>query len=362
MPDLNKLSATDIAQGIAAEKFTAEAVVRDCLDRIAAREPTVHAWATIDPDHALTQARALDRVPRARRAARRADRRQGHHRHRRPADRDGLADLQGQPLARRRRLRRARARGRRGDPRQDRHRRIRRHVSGPDRQSAQSRAHAGRLVDAARPRRSPTSWCRSPSARRPAARCCGPASYCGVRRLQADLQPDQPRRASSFAAETLDTIGLLDAHRRRRRADHRRARQQAAGVSASSTPPPRLGLCRTPLWDTARDADQARGRGRRQAARGRRRVGEARSCCRRNSRSSITRARETINNYERSKSMAADWQHHPDKISKVLGDRIKKGFAMKHEDYVAALQLAERLPRAHRRGLSTASTRSSRPA
>ena len=53
-------------------------------------------------------------------------------------------------------------------------------------------------------------------------------------------------------------------------------------------------------------------------------------------------ARETINNYERSKSMAADWQHHPDKISKVLGDRVKKGFAMKHEDYVAALQLAER--------------------
>ena len=40
--------------------------------------------------------------------------------------------------------------------------------------------------------------------------------------------------------------------------------------------------------------------------------------------------------------MAADWQHHPDKISKVLGDRVKKGFAMKHEDYVAALQLAER--------------------
>ena len=53
-------------------------------------------------------------------------------------------------------------------------------------------------------------------------------------------------------------------------------------------------------------------------------------------------ARETINNYERSKSMAADWQHHPDKISKVLGDRVKKGFEMKHEDYVAALQLADR--------------------
>ncbi|MGH6767722.1 MAG: amidase family protein, partial [Xanthobacteraceae bacterium] len=63
MSDLNKLSASEIAQGIAAKTFTAEAVVRDCLDRIAAREPTVHAWATVDPDYALTQARALDRSP-----------------------------------------------------------------------------------------------------------------------------------------------------------------------------------------------------------------------------------------------------------------------------------------------------------
>src|SRR2546422_2412153 len=42
----------------------AEAVVRDCLARIEAREPTVQAWATIDPDLALAQARALDRGPR----------------------------------------------------------------------------------------------------------------------------------------------------------------------------------------------------------------------------------------------------------------------------------------------------------
>ena len=53
-------------RGIAAKKFTAEAVVRDCLDRIAAREPTVHALATIDPDYALMQARALDRMPSSR--------------------------------------------------------------------------------------------------------------------------------------------------------------------------------------------------------------------------------------------------------------------------------------------------------
>ncbi len=60
---LNELSAREVAQGIAAKKFTAEAVVRDCLDRIAAREPIVHAWASIDPDYALAQARERDKSP-----------------------------------------------------------------------------------------------------------------------------------------------------------------------------------------------------------------------------------------------------------------------------------------------------------
>jgi len=62
MASLNELSCTDIAQGIAAGKFTAEAVTRDCLERIKAREDAVKAWATIDPEHALAQARALEGV------------------------------------------------------------------------------------------------------------------------------------------------------------------------------------------------------------------------------------------------------------------------------------------------------------
>ena len=171
---LNQLSATEIAQGIAAGKFTAEAVTRACLDRIAEREPTVQAWASIDPDHALAQARALDRGPR--RGAL----------HGVPigvkdiidtdrfADRDGLADLQRQPLGLRRRLRRAGACGRRGHPRQDRHRRVRRHVPRTDHQSAQRQAHAGRLVERLGSRGRGLPWCTRHSARRPAARCCGP--------------------------------------------------------------------------------------------------------------------------------------------------------------------------------------------
>ena len=73
-------------------------------------------------------------------------------------------------------------------------------------------------------------------------------------------------------------------------------------------------------------------------------------------------SRETINNYERSKRMAADWATHGARISKVLGDRIKHGMAMQARGLrrgacsspnTAARCIARR---------STASTPSSRPA
>jgi Asp-tRNA(Asn)/Glu-tRNA(Gln) amidotransferase A subunit family amidase len=61
---LNELSAAEIANKIAAGETTCEAVVRDCLARIAARDGTVKAFVNLDPELALAQARALDRGPR----------------------------------------------------------------------------------------------------------------------------------------------------------------------------------------------------------------------------------------------------------------------------------------------------------
>jgi Asp-tRNA(Asn)/Glu-tRNA(Gln) amidotransferase A subunit family amidase len=57
---LNELSATEIASKIAAGETTCEAVVRDCVARIAARDDVVKAWVNFDEKLALTQARALD--------------------------------------------------------------------------------------------------------------------------------------------------------------------------------------------------------------------------------------------------------------------------------------------------------------
>ncbi len=63
MGALNTLSAVEAARQIAAGKITSEALVRDCLERIAARENDVKAWAHLDADAALAQARAADASP-----------------------------------------------------------------------------------------------------------------------------------------------------------------------------------------------------------------------------------------------------------------------------------------------------------
>src|SRR6202163_1301849 len=60
---LNELSATEIVQKIARGEATCEAVTRDCVARIAARDGVVKAWVNFDPELALVQARALDRSP-----------------------------------------------------------------------------------------------------------------------------------------------------------------------------------------------------------------------------------------------------------------------------------------------------------
>src|SRR5215467_2015320 len=61
MLPLNQLSASEIAHGVAGGRYTAEAVTRACLDRIEERDKQVKAWAFLDPELALKQARAIDR-------------------------------------------------------------------------------------------------------------------------------------------------------------------------------------------------------------------------------------------------------------------------------------------------------------
>jgi Asp-tRNA(Asn)/Glu-tRNA(Gln) amidotransferase A subunit family amidase len=60
MSHLNRLSASTAARKLAAGEITAEALLADCIERIAEREPEVHAWAFLDTDAAKRRARSLD--------------------------------------------------------------------------------------------------------------------------------------------------------------------------------------------------------------------------------------------------------------------------------------------------------------
>jgi amidase len=337
MTSLNRLSATEIAQGIAAKKFTAEAVVRDCLARIEAREPVVKAWATIDPDYALRQARALDSGP-SRGAL-----------HGVPIGVKDIIDTADLPTE----MGSAIYKGNRSfsdaacvaivraagavilgktvtaefagmspGPTTNPHNPA--HTPGGS-SSGSAAAVADFMVPAAFGTQTGGSVLR-------------PAAFCGVVGYKPTFNLFN-RAGIKFAAETLDTIGLL--------ANTIDDVELITSVLVGKKPAnrtmdsaPRLGLCRTPLWDTAApETMQAiEDSATRLAAAG----ASVREITLPEEFSRLYHAaRETINNYERSKSMAADWANHSARISKVLGDRIKLGMATKHEDYIAALQLAE---------------------
>ena len=61
----NEMTASAAAAAIRAGEISSEALVRACLDRIAATEERIAAWACLEPDLALAQAREADRLQRS---------------------------------------------------------------------------------------------------------------------------------------------------------------------------------------------------------------------------------------------------------------------------------------------------------
>jgi len=62
MVALYELTAWDAARSIAAGTLSSEELVRACLARIAVTDPRIEAWAFLDSDHALEQARRADQA------------------------------------------------------------------------------------------------------------------------------------------------------------------------------------------------------------------------------------------------------------------------------------------------------------
>ncbi|MGH8741818.1 MAG: amidase family protein, partial [Burkholderiales bacterium] len=65
MIEPNQLGAKEAARRIERGELDAQALIQSCLERIAARDEAVRAWAFIERRQALEQARALDRMLRS---------------------------------------------------------------------------------------------------------------------------------------------------------------------------------------------------------------------------------------------------------------------------------------------------------
>ena len=335
---LNELSATEIVRRIAAHETTAEAVVADCLARIAAREPTVHAFANLDPDMALARARELDSGP---------VRGPLHGVPIGVKDVIDTADLpteMGSPIYRGHRaacdaacVAIARAAGAvilgktvtaefagmTPGPTTNPHNQA--HTPGGS-SSGSGAAVADFMLPIAFGTQTGGSVLR-------------PAAYCGVIGYKPTYNAFN-RAGLKFAAESLDTIGLIA----RTLDDVELITAVLLGAPleavAALSSAPAIGLCRTPLWDTAQPETvlAVEDAAARLAAAG----ATLRDVALPDAFAGLrVAARETINNYERSKGMAAEWASHGDLISPKLRRSIELGREMPYLDYVAALRLGE---------------------
>jgi Asp-tRNA(Asn)/Glu-tRNA(Gln) amidotransferase A subunit family amidase len=61
--ELYRLTATEILAKVTANEISVEDYARSLLTRIKARDEAVQAWAYLDPDYVIEQAKALDAIP-----------------------------------------------------------------------------------------------------------------------------------------------------------------------------------------------------------------------------------------------------------------------------------------------------------
>ncbi|CRK14480.1 hypothetical protein BN1723_017393 [Verticillium longisporum] len=61
--ELYRLTASEVAARVRSGQVTIEEYARSLLSRIEARDPVVKAWAYLDPERVIAEARRLDQVP-----------------------------------------------------------------------------------------------------------------------------------------------------------------------------------------------------------------------------------------------------------------------------------------------------------
>jgi Asp-tRNA(Asn)/Glu-tRNA(Gln) amidotransferase A subunit family amidase len=332
---LNTLSASEIANAIAAGRTTCEAVVRDCVARIADRDGTVKAFVNFDPQIAFEQARALDRGP-----------------HRGPLhgvpvglkdtiDTFDMPTEMGSPIYRGNRpradaacvalLRRAGAiiLGKTATcefagsaPPQTTNPHNSAHTPGGS-SSGSAAAVADYMVPAALGTQTGGSVLR-------------PSSFCGVFGYKPTYNTINEQGVWPAAA-SIDTIGWLSRSIEDIELLTTVQRMETPRLQRKLERAPRIGVWRTDIWDTAQDetkaaiADAAAKLGKAGAV-----VRDAELPDAFNGLHVI--ARSTIGFYERAACMAYFWDHRREELSPQMRRYIENGHKISRNDYVAGLR------------------------
>ncbi len=331
---LQKLSVVEAAHAISRGQITSQQLVRALIERIEAREGVVRAWAAFDADHALAQARACDEGKTS-------------------------GPLRGVPVAVKDVLNTFDYPTQMGSPIYDGWQ------SRNDAACVAMLRNAGAVVlgktitcefagthpnvttnplDASRTPGGSSSGSAAAVADFMAPIALGtqtggsvlrPASFCGLVGFKPTFG-GYNREGLRFAAECIDTIGLLA----RTVEDVAYCDDMLRGATPSTLSPlvkaPRIGLCRTYTWSLAQS--------------------ETRDCVAKvvaqieatgvsveefelpSHFADLTKARGIINDVERARSLAWEWTAQRDKLSPGLVQTMESGVAINDRDYRLALQ------------------------
>jgi len=338
---LNVLSATEAAAAMAAGGLTSEALVAACLERIAAREEEVQAWACIDPDKALAEARDRDRdrMPRRSRL------------HGLPVGIKDVIDTADMPTEY-------------GSPIYRGHRpaadaacvaQIRELggvILGKTVSTEFATRHPNRTRNPHNPARTPGGSSSGSAAAvadgmvpialgtQTSSSVIRPAAYCGV----VGCKPSfglLNRAGLKFLSESLDTLGTLT----RTIEDAALLVEELSGMTPTSFADvdalrPRIGFCRTPFWRHADDSTQAllEAAARTLAASG----AAVSEVVLEGDFTQLNEVQVAISAYEFYRALTYERTRFPDLISESLTARIAAGGAITRAEYERCYAIARR--------------------
>jgi len=334
-----RLGAAEAAAAIRDGRLSSEALVRACLERLAAREPEVHAWVHVDPAECLRRARDLDRIPRmgplhgvpigvkdvfdtfgmpTRYGSR------IYEDHRPSADAECVANCRRQGMIVLGKTVTTELAARHPGPTANPHNLA--HTPGGS-SSGSAAAVADFMVPLALGTQTAGSLIR-------------PAAYCGVIGYKPTFG-EISRAGVKLQSETLDTVGLMA-----RSLDDlplwRAILLAAAPVPlARADRAPRIGFCRALPWEP-REAETQQLLERRSTVLSARGAKVTDVTLPAELADSLTMQRR-IMAVESSRNYAPERTHHRDKLSAALLEALANGEACTRDDYLAALVLSARL-------------------